>query len=179
MMTEHNICDGRITYSQFSSACDEFLRIAKNIGDPWKTEGDPAVPGDRFLTATYFHRIPNFHLIQCRYDVTYSISHSTPVLYFSMARSCGTSLSLEEIWHLFLTASGSGEKKLDMWDVVSQQDHPALNTPFYCVHPCHNWKLLSECFREKSPTNAEYLISWLSIVGNTFGLNLSNDYARK
>lgn len=125
----------------------------------------------------------NGQLLHYRLDIVYSVSHCVPVLYFIISETSGRLLSLDEIRGLpdfQVLASKTAAEGESLWNVVSLQDHPILHNPFYCVHPCNNWTLMKELLqpngRERPITSLQFLVSWLSIVGNQFGLKLSPTY---
>jgi len=172
---------GRITYEAFKSACMAFLEIANDIGDPWRIDGDLETQGDWCLSVSYHRQYDTnstntdscqVQLVSCRYDVVYSISHSVPVLYFLISDQSGRSVNLEDLWKMYPLAD-----KTSMWEVVTQQEHPILATPFFFVHPCATWKILADCHHGNDDySSVKYLITWLSFVGNSFGLKLSHKY---
>jgi hypothetical protein len=168
---EANVNGGEwyLTVSYFRSV----HTTATNTNTPVARESDEgAEKVDEKCVSSGVAFLPPNKLLTFRYDVLYSVSHSVPVLYFLISDQTGRSLTLEELWGVY-PVSETGK----MWDVVTQQDHPVLNVPFFFVHPCHNWKLLVDCNTDKTQmSSVKYLISWLSIVGNSFGLRLSNNY---
>jgi hypothetical protein len=169
--------EGRITYEQFVSACSNFMELpATKLESCWKFDQSSQEFGESFLSYNSIRRHNDQKLLQYRYDVVYSVSHCVPVLYFMISEASGKHLSLDEVWEMFNQVE-KRESSDSSWNVVSLQDHPVLHIPFYCVHPCNNWAIMKECFEEKKEiTCQEFLISWMSMVGNQFGLQLSPAY---
>ncbi|XP_029429857.1 ubiquitin-like-conjugating enzyme ATG10 isoform X2 [Rhinatrema bivittatum] len=116
-------------------------------------------------------------VIRCEYHVLYSSSYQAPVLYFRASFLDGRPLTLDEIW------KGVHESYKDRllqgpWDTITQQEHPLLGQPFFVLHPCRTNEfmasILSSSCSEKRYAN--YITSWLSIVGPIVGLNLPLSY---
>ncbi|OXA58111.1 Ubiquitin-like-conjugating enzyme ATG10 [Folsomia candida] len=192
--------EGRMSYEQFTFACANFIKCPQAQIDSWRLEDESHEFGESFLSLSTIRQtsVPssgtdadvtvctveesdagktdnsfNMKLLQYRFDVLYSVSHCVPVLYFTISETSGRLLSLDEVWTLF---GLQAETDTSLWNVVSWQDHPVLHMPFLCVHPCSNWAIMKECFQGKEPTCEQFLISWLSFVGNQFGLKLSPAY---
>ncbi|XP_014245496.1 ubiquitin-like-conjugating enzyme ATG10 [Cimex lectularius] len=103
------------------------------------------------------------------YNVLFSPSFSSPVIYFNANDAQGGYLGYERILASLEHAADSlGENPLQ---VVSQKQHPFLSTPFYHFHPCRSDRLLGD----EPAKNG--LLRWLSAVAPLVKLKLSNEYA--
>ena len=104
------------------------------------------------------------------FHVVYSDSYAVPVLYFNVSRLDGSLLSLDDVWKLF-----QHQKNVNMYETITQQEHPILHRPFFVLHPCHTEDLLKKV-SDQSPYKR--FLFWLSIYGQSVGLPLSLDYAK-
>jgi len=187
--------EGRITSEQFLQACSEFVALPQAQCDAWTLQKVPAL-GDQvaYLSRTCFQAVQlpvqsedqvtvttngqhRRAIVQCRYDILYSLAHCVPVLYFMVYDASGSPIfQIEDIWELW---NVKDHKTNGAWNILSLQDHPISNTPFYFIHPCNTCNILKDCHHEDGNTNStclKYLISWMSVVGNQFGLDVSNSY---
>ncbi|KAL3269931.1 hypothetical protein HHI36_008988 [Cryptolaemus montrouzieri] len=103
------------------------------------------------------------------YHVVYHPSYCVPVLAFNVWKQDGTFLALEEFWkynHHF--------RNSNMFDTLTQLDHPVLQRPFLTLHPCRTKEII-EPFLEHSKNP---VISWLSTVGHFVYLDLLQEYLK-
>lgn len=109
-------------------------------------------------------------VLQMEYNILFSCSYSTPVLYFRGSTLGGRSLSLEEVWS---SVHPNFRRRLQesRLNTISQQEHPLLAQPFFMLHPCRT----QEFMQPLRPVN--YLISWLSVVGPVVGLEVPLKYS--
>lgn len=163
-----------MNWTEFVSACKAFLALSREYGDSWREEGDPAVPGEYFISLRTLRRgskrrIPEKQevdddddhdngplVLTCRFDVLFSLSYSVPMMFFKVSHSDGSSLSIQEIWELVKVSS------TDLWSTVSQMDHPVLQIPFFAFHACQTEKLmetlLSSSSLETNDPNSRLLV---------------------
>ena len=93
-------------------------------------------------------------VVLCEYHVIYSLSYRVPVLYFTASYSNGRLVSLAELWKLLpagQVCGCSGRR-----DILTQTEHPLLQRPFYCLHPCNTAKAMREvlgCFPSRSSSS--------------------------
>ncbi|XP_038069017.1 ubiquitin-like-conjugating enzyme ATG10 [Patiria miniata] len=118
----------------------------------------------------------------CRFDyhIVYNLSYSVPTLYFSACHQDGKILSLDEVWQ---SVPSHYQRRLqsERWTFITQQEHPILGRPFYCLHPCHTADLMTAVLKATSQTStshSNYLVTWLSSVGPVVGLALPLEYAK-
>ncbi|KAM6591827.1 ubiquitin-like-conjugating enzyme ATG10 [Cannabis sativa] len=111
------------------------------------------------------------------FHIVYSASYRVPVLYFRAYCIDGQPLKLEEI-EKDLPSSSSKVLVESKWTFITQEEHPYLNRPWYKLHPCgtSEWmKLLFQsdtCVAKHGLSIELYLFSWLSVVGQVFGLRI-------
>ena len=97
------------------------------------------------------------------YHIVYDVAYRAPVLYFNIYHVNGVFKKGDEIRELIPATA-----------VFSQKCHPILQTPFWMVHQCNT----NSVMKELSVGNY-YLISWLSVIGQTVGLEVGIDYFGK
>ena len=120
--------------------------------------------------------------VRLEYHVVYSVSYEVPTLYLNASHTSGKSLAMNDIWKLI--PSFYGPPTSAKWEILSQQDHPILNRPFYYIHPCHTATALSAVLSQPkdilvigaTPESTNYILTWLSMFGPLVGLNLSLKY---
>ncbi|XP_004678488.1 PREDICTED: ubiquitin-like-conjugating enzyme ATG10 [Condylura cristata] len=118
-------------------------------------------------------------VIKYEYHVLYSCSYQVPVLYFRASFLDGRPLPLKAIWE-GVHESYKSRLLQGPWDTITQQEHPILGQPFFVLHPCKTNEFMAPMLKNswKINRNANYITSWLSIVGPVIGLNLPLSYAK-
>ncbi|KAM5300271.1 ubiquitin-like-conjugating enzyme ATG10 [Ctenodactylus gundi] len=117
-------------------------------------------------------------VVKYEYHVLYSCSYHVPVLYFRASFLDGRPLTLKEIWEgvheCYKTRLLQGP-----WDTITQQEHPVLGQPFFVLHPCKTREFMAPVVKssQRAHRSANYITSWLSIVGPVVGLSLPLSYA--
>ncbi|XP_071717225.1 ubiquitin-like-conjugating enzyme ATG10 [Rutidosis leptorrhynchoides] len=108
------------------------------------------------------------------FHIVYSPCYRVPVLYFRAHNNEGQPLNLDQIEKNLPTKSSKVliESK---WTFITLQEHPYLDRPWYTLHPCgtSDWmKLLGATDNSTEGGIDQYLVSWFSVVGQVFGLEL-------
>ena len=150
------------TLDDFTQCISDLYEQSKNLHDRWQL----------IETARGSYLVYSFIHDNClKYDihVVFSESYSVPVLYFNICHLDGSLLSLDDIWKLFMH-----KNDLNMYETITQQEHPILHRPFFVLHPCHTENLLRKL--NDQPVKKRFLF-WLSIYGQSIGLPLSVHYA--
>ncbi|KIL70131.1 hypothetical protein M378DRAFT_156187 [Amanita muscaria Koide BX008] len=119
----------------------------------------------------------------CQQYVVYSATFQVPTFYFTIHDSQGAPLSLDELlstslFHRFgfkgLEKSGSAlTLPTSSFPLLSQGDHPTLNTPCWYLHPCETAPAVEELLKEKGKVRervVNVIETWMLIVGNVIGL---------
>ena len=150
------------TLDEFNQCISDLYDQSKKIHDRWQlietTKGS-------YLSYSFV----DTNRLKYDFHVVFSESYSVPVLYFNLSHLDGSLLSLDDIWYLFSYKNDS-----NMYETITQQEHPLLHRPFFVLHPCHTEKLLGKL--EDQSTKKKFLF-WLSIYGQSIGLPLSMNYA--
>ncbi|XP_026423877.1 ubiquitin-like-conjugating enzyme ATG10 isoform X1 [Papaver somniferum] len=115
------------------------------------------------------------------FHIVYSNSYRVPVLYFRGYRSDGQILTLDEV-ERDLPANSLKVLRESKWTFITQEEHPLLNRPWYTLHPCGTSEWMKLLFlggysqaKDGSSSGSvmqQYLVSWLSVVGQAVGLNV-------
>ncbi|EKM59638.1 uncharacterized protein PHACADRAFT_86031, partial [Phanerochaete carnosa HHB-10118-sp] len=110
-------------------------------------------------------------LLTCRQFVVFSQSFQVPALYFSIHHSNGVPLTLEEIVlsSMFLRSALPGTRRTSFaletpdssFAMLSQGEHPTLNTPCWYLHPCHTAEVVDEIMKEADCGNVDRSLRWL------------------
>ncbi|CAH1154177.1 unnamed protein product [Phaedon cochleariae] len=103
------------------------------------------------------------------YHVAYNISYGVPVLCFNIWQPDGSLLTLEGYWKSN-TAFGDS----NMYETLTQMDHPVLCKHFLSLHPCKTQEILQTFLA----TSKNPVISWLTVVGPFVSLNLLEEYVK-
>ncbi|KAJ3559834.1 hypothetical protein NM688_g97 [Phlebia brevispora] len=124
--------------------------------------------------------------VTCQQYVVYSATFQVPAFYFSVHRSDGVGLSLEEIMstplfrpHVFPDTQTSHGVDVpgSAFALLSQGDHPTLDVPCWYLHPCHTAEVIDEILEEvkvnPSESSERYLEAWFMVVGNMINWNQS------
>ncbi|XP_077225439.1 ubiquitin-like-conjugating enzyme ATG10 [Tasmannia lanceolata] len=111
------------------------------------------------------------------FHIVYSPSYRVPVLYFRGYRCDGQPLEFEDI-KKELPLYSSRILMEAKWTFMTQEEHPYLNRPWVTLHPCgtSDWmKLLfnGHTASIKDVVIQQYLLSWLSVVGQAVGLMIT------
>ncbi|KAF5206408.1 Ubiquitin-like-conjugating enzyme atg10 [Thalictrum thalictroides] len=156
--------------------CPKF--VEEEIGDAIYEKEEPTStikeePTDDATLAHSYDQDPHFFDLH----IVYNISYRVPVLYFRGCHSDGQPLKSNDI-EKDLPYHSSKLIKDSRWTFMTLEEHPYLNRPWYLLHPCgtSEWmKLLlagDASVRERKETVQQYLLSWLSVVGQAVGLRV-------
>jgi ubiquitin-like-conjugating enzyme ATG10 len=150
------------TLDEFNQCIFELYEHSKKLHDRWQlietTKGS-------YLIYSFID--PN--CLKYDFHIVFSESYAVPVLYFNISQLDGSLLSLDDIWKLFIHKNTS-----DMYETITQQEHPILHRPFFVLHPCHTENLLKKVIDQ---TAKKRFLFWLSIYGQSVGLPLLVNYA--
>ena len=124
------------------------------------------------------------HTYECH--VVYSVPYGVPALYFlAWDEAEGRLLSAEEVAAQVPAHLGAGLDAAARGAFITQVDHPVLQRPFLCVHPCRTADVLGACAALRRPPDGgagasaaprsprcTVLELWLSLFGPVVGLYL-------
>ncbi|EDW32535.1 GL20628, partial [Drosophila persimilis] len=80
----------------------------------------------------------------------------------------GSLLDLEATWRLFMPDTASK----DLYQMLTQTEHPVLFRPFMALHPCRTAEVLDQ-FGQPS---ANRVLTFISLYGPHVKLQLANAY---
>ncbi|KAI9005902.1 hypothetical protein BC832DRAFT_555577 [Gaertneriomyces semiglobifer] len=104
--------------------------------------------------------------VHIAFHVVYSQVYRCPVLYIVAHYLSGRPLELTELQRIFHKGLQTTEptKLTYGLPILSVDEHPLLNIPAFCVHPCQTKNFMKEMVEgEWSPL--QYLVLWLSMIG--------------
>ena len=149
------------SYSDFVSDCADFIKASDKLRDGWTmVKFDDR---NQFVSKTSLIN----ENVNVEYHLLYDESYQVPVLFFNATYLNGRVVKPEDLCVMLNISKGQG-------DVVSQKDHPLLDTPYYYVHPCQTFKMMSNFSNEQ---NFIYLLTFLSMIGPIAGLKLPHEYS--
>ena len=116
------------------------------------------------------------------YDIVHSPSYQVPVLYITF-RSLDLATrglpSPEEVYEmLVLSQFRSQVDGVGPIGALSTTDHPVTSTPAYFVHPCRTAEAMEAVAGSKNATPEMYLLQWIGIIGQSFGLSVPLELAQ-
>ncbi|SPP75569.1 ubiquitin-like-conjugating enzyme ATG10 [Drosophila guanche] len=162
-----------MTWKEFLAQAQEFLKISEQLGDCWVLYEKDASEPNTFLKYSQKIKCKESNdgyvtLINVEYHVVYSVSYQVPMLLFQAHRSDGSLLDLEATWRVFMPDTASK----DLYQMLTQTDHPVLFRPFMALHPCRTAEVLDQ-FGEPS---ANRVLTFISLYGPHVQLQLANAY---
>ncbi|ENN71453.1 hypothetical protein YQE_11871, partial [Dendroctonus ponderosae] len=156
--------------NNFLKCVQDIVNISNSLLDGWQLNVKTDVENGTYITK----KKPKF-LCESKisaifeYHIVYSISYSVPVLCFNAWKTDGSMLTMEEYW-----ANNKHFKNLNMFDTLTQMDHPVLCKPFLTLHPCRT----SEIIEPILETSRNAVVTWLSVVGRFIDFEIDPDYFR-
>ncbi|XP_056636714.1 ubiquitin-like-conjugating enzyme ATG10 [Diorhabda sublineata] len=168
--------DKKISIESFQNNIEEIIKISDKLFDSWKlisvesgTENNKFIVKKQVVVLTHPEEPDKKLITNFEYHIAFSISYGVPVLCFNIWKQSGSMLSLEEYWRYNVRFN-----ECNMYETITQIDHPVLNQPFFTLHPCKTQEIL-EPLMEKSKNP---VISWLSVVAPFVQLELLDDYIK-
>ncbi|KAH8284655.1 hypothetical protein KR018_010443 [Drosophila ironensis] len=158
---------GDLSWKDFLSQAKQFHEISERLSDGWSLEEkDPNEP-NTFLKLS--QKIKSQEgLLNVEYHVVYSVSYQVPMLFFQAHRSDGSLLDLDAIWRLFMPETNPN----DLYQILTQMDHPVLFKPFMALHPCRT----AEVLKQFGKPSRNQVLTFISLYGPQVQLHLQNAY---
>ena len=115
-----------------------------------------------------------------KYSIAYSVSFQVPVLYFNAFNmSDGKLVGTDQILGIVRgmnSDNGLIPSHFNPYTMITQGEHPVLNTIFHYIHPCETSSTMSLLMNSSSSsTSSHYVISWLSLMGRVVLLDIPID----
>ncbi|KAH8407578.1 hypothetical protein KR222_007449 [Zaprionus bogoriensis] len=159
-----------LTWPEFVRQAEEFMEMSRALDDSWELYKKDEEEPNSFLK--YAQKIKcqaaGMELINVEYHIVYSVSYQVPVLYFQAHRSDGSLLDLEAVWSAFMPTVSHN----DLYQMLTQMEHPVLFRPYMALHPCRTAEVLAQFGQE----SANKLLTFISLYGPYVQLNLANAY---
>ncbi|XP_020818131.1 ubiquitin-like-conjugating enzyme ATG10 [Drosophila serrata] len=159
---------GDMSWNEFLSQAKQFLDISHQLGDSWMLQEKDMNEPNTFLKFSQKIKSKSGELINVDYHVVYSVSYQVPMLFFQAHRSDGSLLDLDATWQCFMPDSKASE----LYQILTQMDHPVLFKPFMALHPCRTAEVLKQFGQ---PSNNQVL-TFISLYGPQVKLYLQNAY---
>ncbi|XP_017061409.1 ubiquitin-like-conjugating enzyme ATG10 [Drosophila ficusphila] len=164
---------GDLIWKEFLSQAKQFLQISQRLGDDWILEQKDLNEPNTFLKFSQKVKSNGSEgdpgeFVNVEYHVVYSISYQVPMLFFQAHRSNGSLLDLEAIWNLFMAETNAN----DLYQILTQMEHPVLFRPFMALHPCRT----AEVLRQFGQPSSNQVITFISLYGPHVQLHLQNAY---
>ncbi|XP_016929469.2 ubiquitin-like-conjugating enzyme ATG10 [Drosophila suzukii] len=159
---------GDLSWKDFLSQAKQFLEISQQLGESWMLVEKDSDEPNTFLKFSQKIKDNSGEFVNVEYHVVYSISYQVPMMFFQAHRSDGSLLDLEATWKLFMPET----KANDLYQILTQMDHPVLFRPFMALHPCRTAEVLKQ-FEQPS---SNQVLTFISLYGPHIKLNLQNAY---
>ncbi|XP_060529974.1 ubiquitin-like-conjugating enzyme ATG10 [Cylas formicarius] len=164
------------SFDDFCRCLDEIVKISDSLLDGWKLEIRQEPENGQYMVkkiTTFLAReegdITSKKIATFEYHIVYHVNYGVPVLCFNVWNQDGTFITLEEYW-----AHSVDLKDDNMYETLTQMDHPVLRRPFLTLHPCRTREIMLPFLsKSKNP-----VISWLSVVGPFVHLKLHDEYLK-
>eukprot|EP00035_Acanthoeca_spectabilis_P027703 m.467532 g.467532 ORF g.467532 m.467532 type:complete len:231 (+) comp26452_c0_seq1:124-816(+) len=158
--TQESLCDVSVPVDDEDEG-GPFIPLESELEDPARLEASIHTSDD---TAVF------------EYHVVYSQAYAVPVLYFRVTEMDGTLINKNEaVWKYLPGSGGDTLEQMQKHMAVSQADHPALQLPFFFVHPCRTSEAMAATSVDHQqtavPPEFNYVLSYLSLVGREVGLD--------
>lgn len=155
----------------FQTCIKELVKLSDEYQDGWKLHQKEETKSS-YITKKSIQNLGSNDCevtVTFEYHVAYHSSYCVPILAFKVWKQDGTLLSLEEFWEY-----NQQLKSNNMYDTLTQLDHPILQRPFLTLHPCRT----HEFIRPFIESSKNPVISWLSTIGNFVNLKLFPEYVK-
>ncbi|XP_076250026.1 autophagy-related 10 [Rhynchophorus ferrugineus] len=164
--------DTGFSYDTFEKCIQQMYAVSSSLLDGWQLENKDSLD-QKFLMKKqplYLDGPDGTKvLVTFEYHIVYNISYGVPVLCFNIWKQDGCMLTLEEYWSMNANMNDS-----NVYDTLTQMDHPVLCRPFLTLHPCKTAEIMQPFLTESK----NLVVSWLSVVGHFVHLRLLEDYIK-
>ncbi|CAH1957910.1 unnamed protein product [Acanthoscelides obtectus] len=164
-----------LSIEDFNRCIEDIVNTSDNLIDGWRFEQNEELENGKYIIKKEQKVLSQDqeddinHVLTFEYHIAFNISYGVPVLCFNVWKQDGTMLTVEEFWKL-----NERFKESNMYDTITQMDHPVLRRPFFTLHPCRTHEIM-EPFLEESKNP---VVSWLTVVGPFVHLDLNEEYVK-
>ncbi|KAE8147034.1 autophagy-related protein Atg10 [Aspergillus avenaceus] len=115
--------------------------------------------------------------LQIDYDIIWSPTYQTPVLYFLLRHSNHPGpLGIDEVYQYLVPDQYKRElQNVGVMGGISFGYHPQSGIPAFFVHPCNTADAMKQIANPQHITPELYLIMWIGIVGSRLSLHLPRE----
>ncbi|XP_038215005.1 ubiquitin-like-conjugating enzyme ATG10 [Zerene cesonia] len=157
-----------ISPEKFLTAAIKFMTISDKIKDKWKLHENIEIHKSYLKKETFIqNNNRNLPLLKAEFVIFYNLSYGVPSFSFNIWDPSGSFLSLEDIRQLSFIEI----RKQDFYSVVTQQEHPVLNKPYFIMHPCHTQTLLANLKESKN-----IIVTFLGLIMPLLNIDLPLEY---
>ncbi|KAJ8721707.1 hypothetical protein PYW07_002482 [Mythimna separata] len=158
-----------ITIEEFLEAAKEFVKKSEKVCDGWALKLDKTDIFKTYIKKDTFIECPDTTaLYKIEYVIFYNLSYGVPSFSFNVWNSSGMLITLDDIRRMsFLQIN-----QKDFYSVITQQEHPIFQRPYFIVHPCHTETLLA-AFRSSSKN---IIVTFLGLITPLIKLKLPLEF---
>ncbi|KAG6455500.1 ubiquitin-like-conjugating enzyme ATG10 [Manduca sexta] len=163
-----------ITAEEFLTAAKKFVLISNKICDGWKLIENEWDINQSYISKETFIECgvgDDVSLLKAEYIIFYNLSYGVPSFSFNIWNSSGMLLSLEDVRQLSFISTNPKE----FYSIITQQEHPLFQRPYFIMHPCHTEELLTS-LQDKT---ANVIVTFLGLVTPLIQLKLPLEYGLK
>ncbi|XP_047509180.1 ubiquitin-like-conjugating enzyme ATG10 [Pieris napi] len=154
-----------LTAEGFLSSAKAFIETSNLLHDDWKLYENSDICKSYIRKNTFID--VKGQLFKAEFVIFYHLSYGVPSFSFNIWDSSGMLLNLEDIRKISFTKIN----QKDFYSVITQQEHPVLCRPFFIMHPCHTYQLLSSLRESKN-----IIVTFLGLITPLINLQLSLKY---
>ncbi|XP_074026377.1 autophagy-related 10 isoform X2 [Leptinotarsa decemlineata] len=155
-----------LSSARFVECVEEIVKVSDAILDGWKMNIYEGQDNSSYISkkeSSILKDGDKMMLVTIEYHVAYHISYGVPVLCFNVWKQ------VEDFWK-----SNDDLKDVNMYDTLTQMDHPVLHKPFITLHPCRTQEIITPLLeKSKNP-----VISWLSVTGPIVHMSSIEEYLK-
>ncbi|KAJ8940257.1 hypothetical protein NQ318_004967 [Aromia moschata] len=162
-----------LSVEDFVKHVKDVVTISDRLMDGWALKEKEGIENGTYITKRCTKNLTKpgntnaTTLVTFEYHIAYHLSYAVPIICLKIWKQDGSLISLEEYWEF-----NNDLKESNIYDTLTQLDHPVLCQPFLTLHPCKTQEIIQP-FLEHSKNP---IISWLSVVGPFVHLNLLDEY---
>ncbi|CAH0555663.1 unnamed protein product [Brassicogethes aeneus] len=163
-----------LTIDEFNLSIENIIKISNDILDGWTLHVNKENDNGKYITkkSTISIEEPgkgNPITLTYEHHVVFSLSYSVPMICFNVWKADGSVLSMEEYLNINQNFDDS-----NMYNTITQLDHPVLCRPFLTLHPCKTQEIIEPFLS----TSKNPVISWLTVVSSYVHLKILEEYIK-
>jgi ubiquitin-like-conjugating enzyme ATG10 len=124
------------TEDEFKEKVKEFIKISELLHDTWEIDEKGFYLKKRDRISILERNELQSKIITIDYHVVFHPSYQVPVLYFNGFNENGKMINLDDVAQIFADEYECNSRRDEIFNVISQSDHPVFSKPFFFIHPC-------------------------------------------